>query len=58
MADKLQGKVTKDLVQPLMMRSLYTIEKTICIPDPAVRGVIAYESNNDFKAKSHEDAPY
>jgi hypothetical protein len=24
-------------------------------PDPAVRGVIAYESNNDFKAKSHED---
>ncbi|HSD08972.1 MAG TPA: hypothetical protein VLC96_17125, partial [Flavobacterium sp.] len=25
MADKLQGKVTKDIVQPLMMRSLYSI---------------------------------
>jgi hypothetical protein len=25
MADKLQGEVTKDIVQPLMMRSLYSI---------------------------------
>ncbi|MFT7336495.1 MAG: hypothetical protein ACI9M1_002454, partial [Porticoccaceae bacterium] len=57
MADKLQGKVTKDIVQPLMMRSLYTIgEKRFVFPDPALRGVIAYESNNDFKAKSDEDA--
>jgi cytochrome c-type biogenesis protein CcsB len=57
MADKLQGKVTKDVVQPLMMRSLYSIgEKRIVFPEPAVRGVIAYESNNDFKAKNHEDA--
>jgi cytochrome c-type biogenesis protein CcsB len=57
MADKLEGKVTKDVVQPLMMRSLYSIgEKRIVFPEPAVRGVIAYESNNDFKAKNHEDA--
>ena len=57
MADKLQGKVAKDVVQPLMMRSLYSIgEKRIVFPEPAVRGVIAYESNNYFKAKSHEDA--
>jgi hypothetical protein len=25
MADKLEGAVTKDIVQPLMMRSLYSI---------------------------------
>lgn len=57
MADKLEGTVAKDVVQPLMMRSLYSIgEKRIVFPEPAVRGVIAYESNNDFKAKTHEDA--
>jgi cytochrome c-type biogenesis protein CcsB len=57
MADKLQGKVTKDVVQPLMMRSLYSIgEKRFVFPDAPTRGVIAYESNNDFKAKNHEDA--
>lgn len=57
MADKLQGKVTKDNVQPLMMRSLYSIgEMRFVFPDPAVKGVIAYDSSNDFKAKNHEDA--
>lgn len=57
MADKLEGKVTKDDVQPLMMRSLYSIgEMRIVFPDPAVKGTIAYESNNDFKAKIHNDA--
>ncbi|RTY75241.1 cytochrome c biogenesis protein CcsA [Flavobacterium sp. LS1R10] len=57
MADKLKGKVTKDSAQPLMMRSLYTIgEMRFVLPDPAVKGIIDYESNNDFKAKNHEDA--
>jgi cytochrome c-type biogenesis protein CcsB len=57
MADKLKGQVTKDIVQPLMMRSLYTIgEKRFVFPDLAVKGVVAYESDNDFKAKNHEDA--
>lgn len=57
MADQLKGKVTKDNVQPLMMRSLYSIgDIRIVFPDPAVRGVIDYESNNDYKAKSHRDA--
>ncbi|AYN03637.1 cytochrome c biogenesis protein CcsA [Flavobacterium sp. 140616W15] len=57
MADKFKGKVTKDNVQPLMMRSLYSIgDIRIVFPDPAVKGVIAYESNNDYKAKTHEDA--
>ncbi|UQD57195.1 cytochrome c biogenesis protein CcsA [Flavobacterium sp. K5-23] len=57
MADKFQGEVTKDNVQPLMMRSLYSIgEMRFVFPDPAVKGVIAYESKNDFKAKNNEDA--
>jgi len=57
MADKLEGAVTKDNVQPLMMRSLYSIgEMRFVFPDPAVKGVIAYESENDFKARNHEDA--
>ena len=57
MADKLQGTVAKDIVQPLMMRSLYSIgEKRFVFPDMPVKGVIAYESNNDFKAKNHDDA--
>jgi len=57
MADKFEGKVTKDNVQPLMMRSLYSIgDIRIVFPDPAMRGTVAYESNNDYKAKSHTDA--
>lgn len=57
MADKLQGKVVKDIVQPLMMRSLYSIgDIRFVFPEPAVTGVIDYESKNDFKEKNHEDA--
>ena len=57
MADKLQGEVTKDKEQPLMMRSLYSIgDIRFVFPDPATKGVIDYESSNDFKAKNHEDA--
>ena len=57
MADKLEGKVTNDNAQPLMMRSLYSIgEMRFVFPDPAVKGIVDYESDNDFKAKSHEDA--
>jgi cytochrome c-type biogenesis protein CcsB len=57
MADKLQGKVEKDSVQPLMMRSLYSIgNMRIVFPDPAVKGVIGYDATNDYKAKQHKDA--
>jgi cytochrome c-type biogenesis protein CcsB len=57
MADKLQGKVAKDIIQPLMMRSLYSIgDMRIVFPEPAIRGTIGYESSNDFKAKEHNDA--
>ncbi len=57
MADKLQGQVAKDKEQPLMMRSLYSIgDMRFVFPDPPAKGMIDYESSNDFKAKSHEDA--
>jgi cytochrome c-type biogenesis protein CcsB len=57
MADKLQGKVAKDSIQPLMMRSLYSIgDMRIVFPEPAIKGVVAYKSNNDFKAKEQNDA--
>ena len=57
MADKLQGKVAKDIVQPLMMRSLYSIgDMRIVFPEPAIKGVIGYDATNDFKAKEHNDA--
>jgi len=57
MADKLQGKVDKDSVQPLMMRSLYTIgDMRIVFPDIATKGTIGYDSKNDFKANEHNDA--
>jgi cytochrome c-type biogenesis protein CcsB len=57
MADKLQGKVAKGIVQPLMMRSLYTIgDMRFVFPDPAVKGVIGYDSKNDFRAKGNNDA--
>ncbi|SFE05983.1 cytochrome c biogenesis protein [Flavobacterium phragmitis] len=57
MADQLKGKVTKDDVQPLMMRSLYSIgDIRIVFPDPAMKGKVEYESNNDYKAKTHSDA--
>ncbi len=57
MADKLEGKVVKDITQPLMMRSLYSIgEIRFVFPEVAVKGVIDYKSKNDYKEKNHEDA--
>jgi cytochrome c-type biogenesis protein CcsB len=57
MADKLQGQVAKDVEQPLMMRSLYSIgDMRFVFPDLAIKGVKGYESDNDYKAKQHTDA--
>jgi cytochrome c-type biogenesis protein CcsB len=57
MADKLQGRVIKDSVQPLMMRSLYSVGGIqFVFPEPAKKGVIGYESSGDFKAKNQDDA--
>lgn len=57
MADKLKGTVTKDNVQPLMMRSLYSIgDIRIVFPDAAMKGKIDYKESTDYKAKNHTDA--
>lgn len=57
MADKMQGRVIKDSTQPLMMRSLYNVGGTqFVFPEPAKKGFKTYVSNNDFKAKKHDDA--
>ena len=52
MADQLQGKVAKDSVQPLMLRSLYNIGGAqFVFPEPALKGELVFKSNNDFKDK-------
>lgn len=57
MADKLQGRVIKDSMQPLMMRSLYNVGGIqFVFPEPAKKGVIGYESSDNFKAKNQDDA--
>lgn len=57
MADKLQGKVVKDSVQPLMLRSLYNIGGAqFVFPEPAINGELTFKSNNDFKDKQTDDA--
>jgi len=57
MADKLEGKVIKDSLQPLMMRSLYNVGGAqFVFPEPAIKGEKSYISNNDLKAKQHDDA--
>jgi cytochrome c-type biogenesis protein CcsB len=57
MADKMQGKVVKNATQPLMMRSLYNVgDAQFVFPEPAKKGIIAFESSNDYKAKNQDDA--
>ncbi|NDI99228.1 cytochrome c biogenesis protein CcsA [Flavobacterium sp. LaA7.5] len=52
MADQFTGQVVKDSVQPLMMRSLYNLGGSrFVFPEPAIKGKIVYESNNDYKTK-------
>jgi cytochrome c-type biogenesis protein CcsB len=57
MADKFQGKVVKDAVQPLMYRSLYNLGGSqFVIPELPKKGNKSYEPSGDFKAKKGEDA--
>lgn len=57
MADKMEGKVAKDIVQPLMYRSLYNVGGAqFVIPDQPVKGIKAYKSSGNFRAKEGEDA--
>ncbi|MGL2966151.1 cytochrome c biogenesis protein CcsA [Flavobacterium sp. XGLA_31] len=56
MADKLQGKVTKDSVQPLMYRSLYNVGGAqFVIPDQPKKGIKTFESSGNYKNKKGED---
>lgn len=56
MADKLKGKVIENATEPLMMRSLYNMSGAqFVFPELAVKGVKAYESNNDYKDKNSDD---
>lgn len=57
MADKFQGKFIKNATQPLMLRSLYNIGTAqFVFPEPAKKGIIGYQSSNDYKAKNQDDA--
>lgn len=57
MADQMKGKVAKDATQDLMFRSLYNMGGTqFVLPEPAMKGVVAFESNNDFKDDKKDDA--
>jgi len=57
MADKFQGKVTKDSVQALMYRSLYNVGGAqFVIPDQPKKGFKIYEASGNFKAKNGDDA--
>ena len=57
MADQLKGEVVKDSVQPLNLRSLYSLAGTqFVFPEPAIKGELTYVSNNDYKDKQTDDA--
>jgi len=57
MADKMQGKVAKDSLQPLMYRSLYSLAGAqFVFPDAPIKGVKSYKSSGDYKNKKGEDA--
>lgn len=52
MADQMQGTVTADSLQPLMMRSLYNVAGAqFVFPEPVIKGKMVYESNKDYKTK-------
>ncbi|NUY79792.1 cytochrome c biogenesis protein CcsA [Flavobacterium sp. MAH-1] len=57
MADRMQGKVTKDSLQPLMFRSLYNVGAAqFVFPEAPIKGFLTYKSNGDFKDKKSQDA--
>ena len=57
MADKLQGTVNKDAVQPLMFRSLYNVGGAqFVFPEQPINGVKDIVSGNNYKKKNSSDA--
>jgi cytochrome c-type biogenesis protein CcsB len=57
MADKLKGTVIKDVIQPLMFRSLYNVGGAqFVFPEQPINGVKDIVSGNDYKKKNSTDA--
>lgn len=57
MADQFKGSVVKDSVQPLILRSLYDLGGAqFVFPEPAVKGVVDFKSNNNYKDRQTDDA--
>lgn len=57
MADRMQGKVKKDSLQPLMFRSLYSVgEARFVFPDAPIQGERSFRSDGKFKEKQSTDA--
>ncbi|WP_243389011.1 cytochrome c biogenesis protein [Flavobacterium aurantiibacter] len=57
MADQMQGKVLPNTTADLMLRSLYNVGGSqFVFPEPAIKGVETYESNNDWEDKNTDDA--
>jgi len=57
MIDKLQGKLEKDKLQPLMFRSLYNVgEAQFVFPDQPLKGEKDMVSSGNYKAKKGDDA--
>ncbi|MGC4039225.1 MAG: cytochrome c biogenesis protein CcsA [Flavobacterium sp.] len=57
MADKMEGTVKKDIVQPLMYRSLYNVGGAqFVIPDQPKKGVKTFKASGDMKSKKGDDA--
>ena len=57
MADQMKGKVVKDSLQPLNLRSLYSMAGTqFVFPELATKGNLELQSNNDYKDKQTDDA--
>lgn len=55
MADRMEGVVYADSIQPLMFRSLYNVAGSqFVFPDAPIKGKMVYRSNEDYKTK--EDA--
>ncbi|WP_417352060.1 cytochrome c biogenesis protein CcsA [Flavobacterium alkalisoli] len=55
MADRMEGVVYADSIQPLMFRSLYNVAGSqFVFPDAPIKGKMVYKSNGDYKTK--EDA--
>ncbi|WP_130735532.1 cytochrome c biogenesis protein CcsA [Flavobacterium sp. J27] len=57
MADQSKGSVAKDSIQPLYLRSLYSLAgNQFVFPEKPIKGNITYKSNNDYRDKQTQDA--